>query len=848
MCRGVFRACNRCNSVRSVPSLTHTDAQRRAALLSVTSYDVRLDLNTGDETFVSSTTIRFTTADAGVSTFLDVKPRALRSAVLNGRPLDIDEAFCAADGRLALAGLEAQNELKVDAVMAYSRDGEGLHRHVDPADGRVYLYAMSFLDAAPRWFACFDQPDLKAPVTLGVSCPPEWTVAGNGAATQTEPGHWVLATTPPLATYFTTLIAGPYHSITDEHDAIPLALHARASLAPHLDRDAGELLTVTKDCFDEFHRLFGIRYPWGQYHQAFVPEFNAGAMENPGCVTFRDPLVFRSRATDADRSGRASTIAHEMAHMWFGDLVTMRWWDDLWLNESFAEYLGMRVCDAVTDHASWVEFGIQRKAWGYAADRRPSTHPVAGNGAVDAASALNDFDGISYAKGASVLRQLATHLGDEVFLDGARRHFDQHAFGNAEFGDLIGSWTSAGAVDLPVWADAWLRTSGLDTLSAVTVGNAGQIRRDAPAGAGTSRSHAITVAAYDDTGRELRRVPVAVTEDANPVPGPEPEPPPALVLPGAGDETWAKIALGPETWQAMPHLLGGIVDPLARTVIWNALRLAVADAEVDPALALEIPLAAIADEPNDAVITNVLRWTIDTLVGAYHPAETRDAAYERVCAAALRAVQAAPAGSGRQLAAVRALVTAWTDSARLREWLAGNALPDGLVVDADLRWALLHRLAVLGELEPDEIADGAAADNTTQGAVNAARCRASLPDPLAKVRAWETLMTDASCSNYELYALADGFWQPRQNVLTAPFVTRYFDEIADTAGLRSGWVVARLAQLAYPWTAVHPMTLEHTDALLARADLDEGVRRSVVDAGDDLRRALDARQKYATRD
>ncbi|MEP7179337.1 MAG: M1 family aminopeptidase, partial [Pseudonocardiales bacterium] len=580
-------------------------------------------------------------------------------------------------------------------------------------------------------------------------------------------------------------------------------------------------------------------------HQAFVPEFNAGAMENPGCVTFRDPLVFRSRATDADRGQRASTIAHEMAHMWFGDLVTMRWWDDLWLNESFAEYLGTRVCDAVTDHASWVEFGIQRKAWGYAADRRPSTHPVAGNGAKDAASALNDFDGISYAKGASVLRQLAVHLGDEVFLGGVRRHFDEHAFGNAEFGDLIASWTAAGAVDLAAWADAWLRTSGLDTLSAVTIGDGVQVRREAPAAAGTSRPHAITVASYDGAGRELRRVAVAVVDHINAVPGPQPTPVPALVLPGAGDETWAKIALGPRAWQSMPHLLGGMVDPLARTVIWNALQLAVADAEVDAALALETPLAAISDEPNDAVVTSVLGWTVDSLIGAYHPAETRDAAYERVSAAAIRAVLAAPAASGRQLAAVRALATSWTDTDRIRAWLAGEALPAGLLVDADLRWSLLYRLAVLGALEPGELAAEAAVDITTQGAVNAAKCRAALPEPLAKGRAWETIMTDAGCSNYELYALAEGFWQPRQNVLTAPFVTRYFDEIADTAGLRSGWVVGRLARIAYPWTAVHASTVQRTDALLARPDLDEGIRRSVLDAGDDLRRALVARERYA---
>jgi len=555
--------------------------------------------------------------------------------------------------------------------------------------------------------------------------------------------------------------------------------------------------------------------------------------------------VFRSRATDADRADRASTIAHEMAHMWFGDLVTMRWWDDLWLNESFAEYVGTRVCDRVTDHALWVDFGIRGKAWGYAADRRPSTHPVAGNGAVDAAGALNDFDGISYAKGAAVLRQLAVHLGDDVFIGGLRRHFDEHAYGNAEFADLIASWTAAGARDLPAWADAWLRTSGLDTLTAHTLAGAVQIHRDAPGDSISTRQHAITVASFDDRGAELRRVPAAVRADVNPVAGPAPDPGAALVLPDAGDDTWAKIALDTQTWQAMPHLLGGIADPLSRTVIWNALRLAVADAEVDPALALEVALAAIAEEPNDAVIAAVTLWTVGSLIGAYHPAEARERANERLAAACLRSAIGAAPGSGPQLAAVRAQASCSSDVAQLRTWLCGDALPEGLVVDTDLRWTLLHRLSVLGALAPDEIDAEAGRDHTTQGAVNAAKCRASLPEPLAKARTWETLMTDATCSNYELYAMAEGFWQPSQNDLTAPFVARYFDEIADTATLRSGWVVARLAQITYPWTAVHPSTAAHTEALLARADLDEGIRRSVLDAGDDLRRALAAQQKYA---
>ena len=393
----------------------------------------------------------------------------MQSVSLNDEPLDPAGLV---DGRLPLTGLRPENVLRVRARMAYSSDGEGMHRHVDPADGRTYLYAMSFLDAAPRWFGCFDQPDLKASFDLEVRCPPEWTVIGNGAATRSAPGHWRLASTRPLATYFVTLVAGPYASITAEHDGIALGLHARASLAPHLQAEAADILGVTTAALDRYHELFGIRYPFGEYHQAFVPDFNAGAMENPGCVTLRDQYIFRSAATRGQRSDRASTITHEMAHMWFGDLVTMRWWDDLWLNESFAEYMGYRVCAELTGEQgglaelAWLEFGLHRKDWGRVADQSPSNHPVAGNGSSDAAGALADFDGISYAKGASALKQLAAHLGDEVFFAGLRRHFQRHQFGNAEFADLIAAWTEAGAVDLDSWAERWLRTSGLDTLTA----------------------------------------------------------------------------------------------------------------------------------------------------------------------------------------------------------------------------------------------------------------------------------------------------------------------------------------------------------------------------------------------
>ncbi len=447
-------------SLDRYPSLLRTEAAARAAALTVSDVEVELDLTAPDaQTFTSRTTLRF--RSTATETFVDFRGKELTEATLNGRRLD---PACWRSGRISLTGLQAQNVLVIAGSMAYSSDGEGLHRHVDPADGATYLYAMSFLDAAPRWFACFDQPDLKARYRITVAAPPEWTVLGNGPSERAAPGRWTLVPPQPLSTYFVTLVAGPYASVTAEHDGIRLGFHARASLRNELEAEAPDMIEVTGQSFDHYHRLFGVRYPFGEYHQAFVPDFNAGAMENPGCVTFRDSYVFRARATHAERAERASVIAHELAHQWFGDLVTLRWWDDLWLNESFAEYLGHRCCTDATRYPVWTEFGIRRKSWGAVADQSPSTHPVAGTEAGDAATALQNFDGISYAKGAAVLRQLVAYLGDDAFLAGLRTYFTRHAFGNAEFAELLACWTEAGAVDLQRWAAAWLQTTGMDLL------------------------------------------------------------------------------------------------------------------------------------------------------------------------------------------------------------------------------------------------------------------------------------------------------------------------------------------------------------------------------------------------
>jgi aminopeptidase N len=813
-----------------VTSLTRDAARSRAELISVDGYDIVLDLDQGEQTFGSTVTARCRARSAGASTFVDIAPHQIRSATLNGTAVDLDANFDPVARRLTVGPLDTVNELVVDAVMTYSHDGEGLHRHVDIADGRTYLYAMSFLDAAPRWFACFDQPDLKAPVHLEVRCPSGWAVAGNGPATEVEPGRWTITPTGPLATYFTTLVAGPYHVVRDEHDGIPMSLLVRRSLAEHLDRETEALFAHTKYCFDELHSLFGVRYPWGEYHQAFVPEFNAGAMENAGCITLRDSMVFRSKVTDIERLGRDVTIAHEMAHMWFGDLVTMRWWDDLWLNESFAEYLSCRV----TGERSWVGFGMNRKSWGHAADRRPSTHPVAGNGAADAASALSEFDGISYAKGASALRQLAVHLGDDVFLDGLRHYIRANAGGNAEFADLSAAWTAAGAVDLDTWTHSWLRTTGMDELS---VDNGDVVRRSPD---GTPRVHSIAVAAFgaDGTQRAVTRLTAASERTPTGLSSL------GVLVPDAADETWAKLVLPDSAWQRMPRLLAGIGDPRARVAIWNALQLAVADADVDPSVALDIVVGALPAETHDSVIGGVGRWAGRRVAGCDLPDALRGAALARLSGTLIGIADTADPGSSRQLAAARAAIATTSDAPRLAAWLVGADLPEGLIVDTELRWSILHRLAQLDAVDARAIDDEAARDRSSHGAVHAARCRAARPDKRAKRAAWNAIMRDAARPNYELYALAEGFWDPDQRWLTDTYVERYFEQIPATAQLRSGLVVEQLARRAYPWTAVDATTLAATERLLADDDLDTRVRRSVVDAGDDLRRALAVRYRW----
>ncbi|GAA4754760.1 aminopeptidase N [Nocardioides endophyticus] len=812
-------------------SLQRAEAVARHECLAVHDYDLRLDLASDEKTFGSVTTIRF--GSRGGETFLDLKPVRVNEIRLNGEVVDPD---LLERGRLPIHTVAGDNELVVDAVMPFRNDGEGLHRSTDPADGRSYVYGMMFMDAAPSVFACFDQPDLKAPYTLHVLAPADWTVVANAPGKCVETGLgssalWEFERSQPLSTYFVTVVAGPYHLISDHHDGIPLGLSVRASMAGALDADADELFTMTKQCFDEFHRLFGIRYPFGNYHQAFVPEFNAGAMENPGCVTFRDPLVFTSRVTRGMRIQRATTLAHEMAHQWFGNIVTPQWWDDLWLNESFAEYMGNRVTADVTEYAdAWVDNAYARRQWGLNADQRPSTHPVAGNGAKDASAALQDFDGISYAKGSSILKQLNTSMGDDVFFAGVIDHFTRHRFGNATMHDLFESWERAGAGDLSSFTTNWLRTAGPDRI--VVDRAAGVIRRTPPADHPADRSHSFRIAVATDAGWSTESVTLDGSETPYELDG-------RTVVLDPYEDTWAVLEADPVSADRLEALLPAIEDPALRAGVWNNVRSAFHNVALSPGDVIDLVVASAPVESTEDGKRRLGTW----LLGDVLPLAP-EGSLERVHTAALGKLETTDAGSEHQLSAFRMAISTATDPADLRGWLA--VTPGGIDLDLDLRWRVLVRLAALGATDAEELRAALDAEPTGESRVAHMRAAVSLPTAEAKALAWGVFTGKLDVPNYELEAAGLGMWRGGQEELTAPYVDRYFDELPDTVRVRSGWVLADATEFFFPVTSLSETTLDRARLLASDTALDLSVRRRLGDAADDLARKLAIRKAYPT--
>ncbi|GHH74054.1 aminopeptidase [Streptomyces sulfonofaciens] len=833
-----------------MPVLTRDEAQTRVQLLDVQRYTIDLDLTRGDETFDSRTVIRFTVRAPGSSatadTFVELRPARLRSATLDGHPLDTSSLD---DNRLPLTGLApGEHELSVDAAMHYSHTGEGMHRFTDPADGETYTYTQLFMEDVQRVFAAFDQPDLKAVFDLTVTVPEGWQVLANGVTEHLGGGRWRAAATPPISTYLVAVTAGPWHSVRTEHRGLPFGLHCRRSLAPHLDADAEELFAITRACFDRYHEKFDEPYPFDSYDQAFVPEFNAGAMENPGLVTFRDDFVYRSAVTDTERQTRAMVIAHEMAHMWFGNLVTLRWWDDIWLNESFAEYMGYQtLVEATRFTSTWVDFGVARKAWGYDADQRPSTHPVAPEAVDDTASALLNFDGISYAKGASALRQLVVWLGEDSFLAGINTHFARHRFANATLADFIDSLARHTDRDMRSWAASWLRTTGVDTFTPALGGDSNAWTLDVRHSG--HRPHRLAIGLYDrDPAEPTRLVARARWERDFPAGGGRTSlngegPRPALVLLNDQDYTYAKVRLDPASWDTAVQGLSGLPDPLARAVVWNAARDMVRDGELAPAAYLDAARTHLPHEDDLAIVQGVLAFAGRQITDRYLPAAARPAALSTLTALSRDLLRRTEGGEnpGLRLTAVRHFVDAAQHPAALSAWLADDTVPGGPELDPELRWRILTRLAVLGAVDEAAIAAELDRDPSATGREGAARCRAALPDPDAKRRAWESLFIGDELSNYLFTATAVGFWQPEQLDLLRDYVPRYYPDAVALAERRGPAIAAAATRYAFPAHAVTAENLRLGEACLGGADPVPALRRGLADQLDDLRRALRVR-------
>ncbi|MFD4942667.1 aminopeptidase N [Streptomyces sp. NPDC058409] len=831
--------------------LTRDEAQTRAQFLDVHRYTIDLDLTGGEQTFDSRTVIQFTAAAAG-DTFVELKPATLRSISLDGQPLDPADLT---ENRFPLTALTAgTHELRIDAAMRYSRTGEGMHRFTDPTDGETYLYTQLFMEDVQRVFAAFDQPDLKSVFELTVTAPEGWTVLGNGIAEHRGDGRWTLAATPLISTYLVAVAAGPWHSVTTEHAGLPFGIHCRRSLAPYLDADADEILDITRACFDRFHEKFDEPYPFDSYDQAFVPEFNAGAMENPGLVTFRDEFVYRSAVTDTERQTRGMVIAHEMAHMWFGDLVTLAWWDDIWLNESFAEYMGYQtLAEATRFTDTWVDFGVARKGWGYDADQRPSTHPVAPDPAAvpDTASAMLNFDGISYAKGASALRQLVAWLGEKDFLAGINTHFARHKFANATLADFIDNLASATDRDVHAWADAWLRTTGVDTLTPRVEESDSMwsltVDRDG------SRPHRIAVGAYDhapDTHsgpdrlvlRNRFEIDVPQNDTVKALPGRRP----ALVVLNDGDLSYAKVRLDAKSWDTVVRDLSGIPDALTRAVVWNTARDLVRDGELAPTTYLEAARAHLPHETDLALAQGVLAFADNQIAGRYLAPENRPAALATLTALCRDLIRRTEDGHnpGLRLVAVRHLIDAATQPDTIQDWLTNGTVPGGPELDPELRWRILTRLAVLGATDETSIAAELEQDPSATGQEGAARCRAALPTPEAKAAAWHALFNDDSLSNYLFTATAQGFWQPEQADLVQDYVPRYYPEATRLATRRGPAIAEAAGRHAFPAYAVDADSLHLGEQALNDKDLIPALRRKLIDQIDDLRRALAVRDTH----
>jgi aminopeptidase N len=838
--------------------LTRDEARGRAETVAVQSYEVTVDFTRGDEVFGSSTVIRFTAARFGASTFLDLVAERIHSVTLNGEPVDLSGY---ADSRLPLANLAEDNTLTVLADCAYTNESSGIHRTVDQADGKVYLYSNYEPSDARRVFANFEQPDLKAAFTFIVIAPADWVVLSNQPTPEPTPvregvAQWQFAATPRLSTYVTAIIAGEYALVqqsfkTKRGQEIPLGLACRASLAEYLEpRDIFEITTQGLDYFTE---LFDADFPYAKYDQVFVPEFRAGAMENVGCVTITEQLLFRSKTTATMYETRANTVLHEMAHMWFGDFVTMRWWGDLWLNESFAEFCASFVSAEATRFTdAWAMFANLRKVWGYMQDTLPSTHPIVADAPTLTVAQAN-FDGISYAKGASVLKQLVAHVGQDAFFAGVRAYFAEHAWGNAELDDLLHALERSSGKDLREWSAAWLETAAPNTLrTEFELDDEGRfasfaIRQQAPAEHPTLRPHHIAVGFYDRKDGALTRIHREeidiLAQELTDLPQFVGLARPDVILLNDDDLGYALTRFDPRTLAVLADSIGTFDGPLPRAVAWTAAIDMVQNADMSAPTFIRMAANGMRQETSVSLL-QILHWVTHTVAVRLADPAWLPTCLTELAEAGAELLRAADPGSDLQLAWAQLLCWSASSPEQLdlvEGLLDGTVEVPGLAVDTDLRWSLLYRLAVKGRADRDRIEAELARDNTDAGSRRAQAARAALPTAQDKAAAWALLTESEELGPQGIAAVSDGFVEAEHADLLAPYAEKYFEYLPTLWSTRSDQIRVGLATGLFPGAAPGEELVRLSDAFLAEPDLDPTLRRVVVEQMDKVHRALRSR-------
>jgi aminopeptidase N len=835
--------------------ITRAETSERARLLRVRSYDVDLDFTRGPQTFGSVSVIRFDCREPGAATHADLIATAVRAITLNGVPLDPPASW--ANGRIALQGLASRNELRVDADCAYTTSGTGMHR-TDSGDGSVHIYAKLAQAYARTAYACFDQPDLKARFTFQVTAPAHWAVLSNQPRDHAERPCADTRTvrflpTPAVPTFTTTVVAGDYHVLTAEHvtpggQQIPLELACRTDLARYLDADA--VFALTRQGLDFYTGWLGTTYPFAKYGQVFVPEFPHLASENAGCVLVSERLLFRSRVTAAQLGSRTGTLLHEMAHMWFGDSATQEWWDDLWLSESFANFCEYFAQSRLgLDPDSWSVFSVAERLPCFTEDRLPSSHPVA-SGASTVSDAVANLDGITYAKGASVLRQLSAYVGEEDFTAALRAYVARHSHGNARLADILGAVKDASGKDLAAWSKAWLETAGPNVLRpCFETGSSGTFTSFAvlqeAAAHPALRPHRVGIGLYSRSGGALTCVHQLTaeidglrTEVAGLIGTARPE----LIVLNDDDTAYVLVRFDERSLRTVIESVGDIAGLPARAVCWTAVIDMVRQAELPVRTFMTMLTGGMRTERSVRVL-QALHAQAGKLIATF--ADSRQAAECKalLASAAAELLSSAEPGSDHQLSWFEML--AWTatnedDLDLLATLLGGTRTVPGLALDTEPRWRALRRLAAVGMADDARIAAELARDPSDAGARHAAGCRAAMPDPGHKEAAWRLLVHERTGPE-TVTAVADGLMQPEHADLLVPYAARYLAEMPDLWRTRSGHMRVRLASALFPYPAVSQELLTRIDGFLAAEGTDPGLCRIVRDHRDTAERALRAR-------